>query len=210
MGCGGRGSVGRAMRSQGGSYGLVSDQAARRRTMLMRTAKPCGPGTRCWCQVGGGLAGPTGFGTTFNPPMTVARRIRRRGERAISRKSHSRAGMPGDSGEPAASTPVLFFCTGGCGCIGHPAFPTPSGRTSTQSFGRIAPRERDGVTRPAALFRPRHSGAMREHRTRNLEIPGLVLSDHPGMTAQHRRAMAEHKLTSVNAFLTIHRAKIAE
>jgi hypothetical protein len=22
-----------------------------------RTAKPCGPGTRCWCQVGGGLAG---------------------------------------------------------------------------------------------------------------------------------------------------------
>jgi hypothetical protein len=37
-----------------------------------------------------------------------------------------RAGMPGDSGVPVASTPVLFFCTGGCGCSGHPAFPTPS------------------------------------------------------------------------------------
>jgi hypothetical protein len=29
---------------------------------------------------------------------------------------------------------------------------------------------------------PGHSGAMRKHRTRNLEIPGLVLTHHPGMT----------------------------
>ena len=29
--------------------------------MLRRTAKPCGPGTRCWCQVGGGFASPTGL-----------------------------------------------------------------------------------------------------------------------------------------------------
>src|SRR3979411_2893869 len=26
---------------------------ARRRTVLLRTVKPCGSGTRCWCQVGG-------------------------------------------------------------------------------------------------------------------------------------------------------------
>jgi hypothetical protein len=53
----------------------------------------------------------------------------------------SRAGMPGDSGEPAASTPVLSCCTGGCGCIGHPAFPTPSrGETNRHDFGRDAPR----------------------------------------------------------------------
>jgi hypothetical protein len=50
-----------------------------------RTAKPCGPGTRCWCQVGGGLVSPTGSDKTFNPPMTVTRRIRRRGERGIRR-----------------------------------------------------------------------------------------------------------------------------
>ena len=31
------------------------------------------------------LVSPTGLGKTFNPPMTVTRRIRRRGERAISR-----------------------------------------------------------------------------------------------------------------------------
>jgi len=52
-GCGGRGSVGRAIRSQGGLW-PVSDQERARRTALKRTAKPCGPGTRCWCQVGGG------------------------------------------------------------------------------------------------------------------------------------------------------------
>src|SRR6266516_1254189 len=29
---------------------------------LLRTVKPCGPGTRCWCQVGGGFASPTASG----------------------------------------------------------------------------------------------------------------------------------------------------
>jgi hypothetical protein len=53
----------------------------------LRTAKPCGPGTRCWCQVGGGFSSPTGRGRIFNPPMTVTRRIRRRGEHGISRKA---------------------------------------------------------------------------------------------------------------------------
>jgi hypothetical protein len=50
-----------------------------------RTAKPCGPGARCWRQVGGGDVSPTGSDKTFNPSMTVTRRIRRRGEYGISR-----------------------------------------------------------------------------------------------------------------------------
>ncbi len=33
-----------------------------RRTAHARTAKSCGSGTRCWCQVGGGFFNPTGFG----------------------------------------------------------------------------------------------------------------------------------------------------
>jgi hypothetical protein len=44
-----------------GRLWLVSIQPACRRTAQLRTAKPCGPGTRCWCQVGGGATGPTGF-----------------------------------------------------------------------------------------------------------------------------------------------------
>ena len=65
----------------------VSDRPARGRTALKRTAKPCGPGTRCWCQAGGGCSNPTGFRSTVNSLATVTRRIRRRGERGISRKA---------------------------------------------------------------------------------------------------------------------------
>jgi hypothetical protein len=60
---------------------------------LLRTAKPCGPGTRCWCQVAGGEIDPTGFAFAINPAVTVTRRIRRRGEHGISRKTIAQ-GMP--------------------------------------------------------------------------------------------------------------------
>src|ERR1700676_4879937 len=53
--------------------------------------------------------------------------------------------MPGNPGGPAVTTLVCFFiCTRGCGCIGRPAFPTPSfffGRRIYAKLGRIAPRE---------------------------------------------------------------------
>ncbi len=42
-----------------GRGNLVSGQSARR-TALRRTAKVCGPGSRCWRQVGRVLVGPTG------------------------------------------------------------------------------------------------------------------------------------------------------
>jgi hypothetical protein len=61
-----------------------------------RTAKACGPGTRGWCQADGDLSGPTGLRLIANPSATVARGIRRRGERAISRKTiaQGRPGVP--------------------------------------------------------------------------------------------------------------------
>jgi antitoxin MazE len=123
--CGGRGSV--VARGDGrAGFWPVSDRAACGRTAQRRTAKPCGPGTRCWCQVGGGLVGPTGFDTTANSPTTVTRRIRRRGEHDISRKTIAQ-GMPDASASPVCS--CAFFCTM-CtrdrGCSAHPAFPAPS------------------------------------------------------------------------------------
>src|SRR6266404_42725 len=54
------------------------------------------------------FSGPTGSGKTFNPPMTVTRRIRRRGEHEISRKTIAR-GMPGQSGGPVVTTLVWFY-----------------------------------------------------------------------------------------------------
>jgi hypothetical protein len=77
-GCGGRGSVGRDCgrravlrerscnaRTNGASTPPLKLRPAARGRLrnwrrLLRTAKPCGPGTRCWCQAGGGFLGPTG------------------------------------------------------------------------------------------------------------------------------------------------------
>jgi hypothetical protein len=64
---------------------------------------------------------------SLNPPATVAKRIRRRGERGISRKTIAR-GMPGDfrcDRGDYARVP-LNIRTRGCGRIGRPAFPAPS------------------------------------------------------------------------------------
>jgi hypothetical protein len=44
-----------------GRIALRERYPARKTTALMRTAKARGPGTRCWCQVGGGFASSTGF-----------------------------------------------------------------------------------------------------------------------------------------------------
>jgi len=73
----------------------VFRERARRagRTTQARTAKPCGSDTRCWCQAAGGEFDPTGFDSAIKPAVTVTRRIRRRGERGISRKAIAR-GMP--------------------------------------------------------------------------------------------------------------------
>ena len=115
------------------------------KTGKLRTAKACGSGTRCWCQADGGQVDPTGFGQTFNPSATVARRIRRREEHAISRKATAQ-GMPECSDCTCMLVCVFLahFCTRDRGCSKHPAFPAPSnffGRISHQQLGRIAPRD---------------------------------------------------------------------
>src|SRR4029077_18612681 len=55
--CGGRGSAG----AQGNRRAGVSRERypSRMTAAPKRTAKSCGPDTRCWCQVGGGDVSPT-------------------------------------------------------------------------------------------------------------------------------------------------------
>src|ERR1700680_1791465 len=61
--------------------------------------------------------------------------------------------MPGYSGGPVVTMLVCFilFRTRGRGCIGRPAFPTPSfflgERTDHSQLGRIAPRDRGVICR---------------------------------------------------------------
>jgi hypothetical protein len=92
----------------------------------MRTAKPCGPGTRCWCQIGGGFSNPTGLSKTFNPLMTVTRRIRRRGEHGISRKTIAQGRRDAPTVPVCSCALAIVFCTRDRGCSKHPAFPAPS------------------------------------------------------------------------------------
>src|SRR5258705_9974610 len=86
--------------------------------------------------------------------MTVARRIRRRGERGISRKECRVI-----SGVPVVTTLVcaFLFRTRGCGCIERPAFPAPSvireAKRFLQNSGEIAPRDRGVIFRVAVIAR---------------------------------------------------------
>jgi hypothetical protein len=74
------------MRSQGGQP--VSDRESARQTSgIDADVKACGPGTRCWCQVGEGVSAQPGFSYAVNSSTTEAKRIRLRGERAISVKT---------------------------------------------------------------------------------------------------------------------------
>ena len=99
--------------------------------------------------------GPTGRGHVVNSPATVARRIRRRGELAISRKTIA-WGTPDVSGASAVNTRVhtsLPQRTRGCGCIGHPAFPAPSVHDGDESSGNPRahpPRDRGCVSHEVA------------------------------------------------------------
>jgi hypothetical protein len=97
------------------------------------------------------FAGPTGREKTFNPSMTVTRRIRRRGERGISRKAIAR-GMP-ECLRLYLYAHVRFFCT-----IWHmrprvqraPGIPCSlfcfEGQTVPAMLGQIMPRERAAVS----------------------------------------------------------------
>ena len=114
-GCGGRGSVGRVSWSQGGL--IVRERTLAAQTTganpakagRLRTAKPCGPGTRCCCQAGGGASTQPG---PDNPSIRRRRRqerIRLRGEPGISRQTIAQ-GM-----SDALRCPV-------CSCASHHSF----------------------------------------------------------------------------------------
>ena len=110
----------------------------------LRTAKPCGSGTRCWCQADGGMSNPTGFRQAFNPSATVTRRIRRRGEHGISRKATAQ-GMP-ECSDCTCMLVCVFFAhfaheTAGAASTRHSLRPLFFGRICHQQLGRIVPRD---------------------------------------------------------------------
>ena len=108
-GCGGRGSVLRAMGSQGGSMRPVSDHQASGREMLQRTAKSCGPYVQPYFsyQKNARNASETGASAIFadkekGPPKTGRPRLA-----LVSRRCCFILGrISGDTGTPFAPATV--------------------------------------------------------------------------------------------------------
>src|SRR5258708_104812 len=95
--------------------------------MLKRTVKSCGSDASTPASSFTEASRPDRARTKPYPETTVTKEPDRRGEHEVSRKTIAR-GMPGllrcDRGDYARV--LVLFCTRGCGCIGHPAFPAPS------------------------------------------------------------------------------------
>jgi len=124
-GCGGRGGVGQVRDGRAGSP--VSDQrrADERCCCGRRSRVVLTPRRRR--QVCGGASARPGLD---NPQSANDgdKKARSPGRARSKPLKPLRVGMPGEPGGPSVTTLVCLFhfCTRGCGCIGHPAFPTPS------------------------------------------------------------------------------------
>jgi hypothetical protein len=130
-GCGGREQRCARERLQGGlGLCLGCERLIRAgRAALRRTAKPCGPGTRCWCQALRRRKAPDRVRLSLPiREVTEARRIRLRGERGISRQTIVQ-GRPGCPGFTCGHSPLCicapFGAQGAMGASRHPVFPAP-------------------------------------------------------------------------------------
>jgi hypothetical protein len=109
---------------------------------LLRTAKPCGPGTRCWCQAGGGFSSPTGirraiFASDGDKTNSSPGRARRKPLKPLRRECRVFRGTCGDYR-------VLTTNAHGLRVQRAPGIslrPLFSGRTVCAQLGRTAPRE---------------------------------------------------------------------
>src|SRR6266852_2518412 len=116
------------MGSQGGFSESVSDQQHADERRFSRTAKSCGPDAPTLASSSrDGMSAQPGADRPHIPQATVAKEPGHRGEHEISRKTIA-CGNAGRSGvlvvtRVRSTNPK---CTRGCGCSGHPAFPTPS------------------------------------------------------------------------------------
>src|SRR5258707_13129413 len=95
--------------------------------MLRRTAKSCGPDAPTLASGSRSCVGPTGLRQNLSVD-DGGKQARSPGRARRKPLKPLRAGMPGDSGVlvVARVRSTTTKCTRGCGCSGHPAFPTPS------------------------------------------------------------------------------------
>jgi hypothetical protein len=156
----------------------VSGQSARRRTALKRTVKSCGPdasevGVK---SCGGARAQPGGRANIRK--ATVPKKPDRRGEHDISRKP-LRAGMPGDFRcdrcEYSCAVCTTHFAHEAAGALGarHSPRPLSFGRNRHAPLGRIAPRDRETVSRVGCLKDAIRGSSLASTRHTKTVVPAL-------------------------------------
>jgi hypothetical protein len=141
---------------------------------------------RCWRQVCGVASAQPGLDKTISA-SDGGKQARSPGRARNKPLKPLRAGMPGDSGVLVVARVLLTTTkrTRGCGCSGHPAFPTPflGGERFINASGalrcEIAESYLDSTSLRAKRPRTPSFRGDAKHRTRNLEIPGLVLRTIP-------------------------------
>src|ERR1700730_7622125 len=109
----------------------------------MRTAKSCGPGTRCWCQVGGGKSARPGADKAISAD-DGGKRNSRTGESTKETVKTIACGNAGCSGGPVVATLVCFLPLHTRLRVQRaPGIPHALlGRRMPAQLGRIAPRDR--------------------------------------------------------------------
>src|SRR5258705_1349583 len=127
-GCGGRGSVLRAKRLQGGFYESVSDTEHADERRLLRTAKSCGPDAPTLASSLRRHVGPTGL----RQPTSAddgGKQARSPGRARSKPLKPLRAGMPGDPGATVVTTLVYYQHTAheAAGATGTRHSPRPQG-----------------------------------------------------------------------------------
>jgi hypothetical protein len=106
---------------------VIRERARRAgRTALKRTAKPCGPDTRGWCQAAGGEVDPTG--SISHQAGSDGGKTNSSPGRARHKPSNHCAGNAGVLRLYLYARVRLYSisCTRDRGCSKHPAFPAPS------------------------------------------------------------------------------------
>jgi hypothetical protein len=145
-GSGGRGSVLRATGCRVGDELMSDQQHADERCCCVRRSRVVLTPRR-WCQVRGGLVGPTGRRQTISVD-DGGKQARSPGRARRKPLKPLRAGTSGDSGVLVVTRvrSINTKCTRGRGCHGHPAFPTPSlGERSSTARAHRAARSRTCV-----------------------------------------------------------------
>ncbi len=168
-----------------GRASVCERSTASGREMLQRTAKSCGPDAPTLASSSRSCVGPTGLRQNLSVD-DGGKQARSPGRARRKPLKPLRAGMPGDSGVLVVTRvrSTTTKCTRGCGCSGHPAFPTPSlGERFINASGawrgevanvylelgqRHCERSEEAIQTPSFRDGP-------QDQTRNLEIPGSML-----------------------------------